>query len=144
MKTIVHPTDFSAASRPALKKAIELAKKDRAALTLLHVMAPMIPAGNLYISPRTYDEWAAATTESANKAMGGLLKRARAAAVKAKSIVLMGVPADVIVRTARTRRAALIVMGTHGRSGFSRFLLGSVASRVVATSPCPVLTVRGK
>jgi nucleotide-binding universal stress UspA family protein len=140
----VHPTDFSAASRPALKKAIELAKKDRAALTLLHVMAPMIPAGNLYISPRTYDEWAAATTESANKAMGGLLKRARAAAVKAKSIVLMGVPADVIVRTARTRRAALIVMGTHGRSGFSRFLLGSVASRVVATSPCPVLTVRGK
>jgi nucleotide-binding universal stress UspA family protein len=56
----------------------------------------------------------------------------------------MGVPADVIVRTARTRRAALIVMGTHGRSGFSRFLLGSVASRVVATSPCPVLTVRGK
>jgi nucleotide-binding universal stress UspA family protein len=144
MKTILHPTDFSAASRPALKKAIELAKKDRAALTLLHVMAPMIPAGNLYISPRTYDEWAAATTESANKAMGGLLKRARAAAVKAKSIVLMGVPADVIVRTARTRRAALIVMGTHGRSGFSRFLLGSVASRVVATSPCPVLTVRGK
>ncbi|HEY7251216.1 MAG TPA: universal stress protein, partial [Methylomirabilota bacterium] len=139
MKTILHPTDFSAASRPALKKAIELAKKDRAALTLLHVMAPMIPAGNLYISPRTYDEWAAATTESANKAMGGLLKRARAAAVKAKSIVLMGVPADVIVRTARTRRAALIVMGTHGRSGFSRFLLGSVASRVVATSPCPVL-----
>jgi nucleotide-binding universal stress UspA family protein len=144
MKTILHPTDFSPASRPAFKKAIEVAKKDRATLALLHVMAPMIPAGNLYISPRTYDEWAAATTESANKAMGGLLKRARAAAVKAKSIVLMGIPADVIVRTARTRRAALIVMGTHGRSGFSRFLLGSVASRVVATSPCPVLTVRGK
>ncbi|HME94444.1 MAG TPA: universal stress protein [Methylomirabilota bacterium] len=144
MKTILHPTDFSPASRPAFKKAIEVAKKDRATLTLLHVMAPMVPAGNLYISPRTYDEWAAASTESANKAMGGLLKRARAAAVKAKSIVLMGIPADVIVRTARTRRAALIVMGTHGRSGFSRFLLGSVASRVVATSPCPVLTVRGK
>jgi universal stress protein A len=144
MKTILHPTDFSPASRPAFKKAIEVAKKDRATLALLHVMAPMIPAGNLYISPRTYDEWAAATTESANKAMGGLLKRARAAAVKAKSIVLMGIPADVIVRTARTRRADLIVMGTHGRSGFSRFLLGSVASRVVATSPCPVLTVRGK
>jgi nucleotide-binding universal stress UspA family protein len=144
MKTILHPTDFSPASRPAFKQAIEVAKKDRATLALLHVMAPMIPAGNLYISPRTYDEWAAATTESANKAMGGLLKRARAAAVKAKSIVLMGIPADVIVRTARTRRADLIVMGTHGRSGFSRFLLGSVASRVVATSPCPVLTVRGK
>ena len=100
MKTILHPTDFSPASRPAFKKAIEVAKKDRATLTLLHVMAPMVPAGNLYISPRTYDEWAAATTESANKAMGGLLKRARGAALKPKSIVLMGIPADVIVRTA--------------------------------------------
>ena len=144
MKTILHPTDFSSASRRAFKKAIEVAKKDRATLALLHVMPPMIPAGNLYISPRTYDEWAAAATESANKAMAGLLKRARGAAVKAKSIVVMGTPADVIVRTARTRRADLIGMGTHGRSGFSRVLLGSVASRVIATAPCPVLTVRSK
>jgi nucleotide-binding universal stress UspA family protein len=144
MKTILHPTDFSPASRPAFKKAIEVARRDRATLALLHVLPPMIPAGNLYVSPRTYEEWAAAATESANKAMGGLLKRVRAAAVKAKSIVLMGTPADVIVRTARTRRADLIVMGTHGRSGFSRVLLGSVASRVIVTAPCPVLTVRGK
>ena len=144
MKTILHPTDFSPASRPAFRKAIEMARKDRATLTLLHVMAPMIPAGNLYISPRTYDEWAAAATESAHKAMGGLLERARAAGVKAKSIVVMGTPADAIVRTARTRRAELIVMGTHGRSGLSRVLLGSVASRVIATAPCPVLTVRSK
>jgi nucleotide-binding universal stress UspA family protein len=107
-------------------------------------MAPMIPAGNLYVSPRTYDEWAAAATESAKNTMDRLLKQARAAGVKAKSIVLVGAPADVIVRTARTGRADLVVMGTHGRSGLSRFLLGSVASRVIATAPCPVLTVRGK
>jgi nucleotide-binding universal stress UspA family protein len=80
----------------------------------------------------------------ANKTMAGLLKQARAAGVKAKSIIVVGTPAEVIVRAARTRHAELIVMGTHGRSGLSRFLLGSVASRVVATSPCPVLTVRGK
>ena len=142
MKTILHPTDLSPASRPAFKKAIALAKKDRATLALLHVMPPMIPAGNLYVSPRTYDEWAAATTESVKKSMDGLLKRARAAGVKAKSIILAGIPADVIVRAARRQRADLIVMGTHGRSGVSRFLLGSVASRVIATSPCPVLTMR--
>lgn len=143
MKTILHPTDFSSASRPAFKRAIALAKKDRATLALLHVMPPMIPAGNLYVSPRTYDEWAAAATESAKKAMDRLLKRARAAGVRAKSIILVGTPAEVIVRAARRRRADLVVMGTHGRSGVSRFLLGSVASRVIAASPCPVLTVRG-
>lgn len=143
MNTILHPTDFPPASRPAFQKAVELAKKHRATVALVHVMAPMIPAGNLYVAPRTYDEWAAAATESARQTMGKLLKQARAAGVKAKSIVLVGVPADVIVRAARTRRADLIVMGTHGRSGLSRVLLGSVASRVIAAAPCPVLTVRG-
>jgi nucleotide-binding universal stress UspA family protein len=65
--------------------------------------------------------------------------------VKATStIVESGAVADRIVRAARARRADLIVMGTHGRTGVSRLLLGSVASRVIATSPCPVLTVRGK
>ena len=145
MKRILHPSDFSAASRPAFKKALELAKKDRATLDVVHAMAPIIPAvGTAYVSPRTYDEWSAAVAESARKNMDGLLKQARRAGVRAKSSILTGTPADVIVRAARTRRADLIVMGTHGRSGLSRFLLGSVASRVIATSPCPVLTVRGK
>lgn len=76
--------------------------------------------------------------------MEGLLKRARGAGVKAKSIIVTGTPADLIVRTARSRRADLIVMGTHGRSGLSRFLLGSVAARIITMAPCPVLTVRGK
>ena len=145
MKTIVHASDFSPASRPAFKKAIELAKKDRATLEIVHVMAPIVPlpAGG-YVSPKTYDEWTTAATESARKKMAGLLTQARAAGVKAKSSIVTGIPADRIVRAARTGRANLIVMGTHGRSGLSRFLLGSVASRVIATSPCPVLTVRGK
>jgi nucleotide-binding universal stress UspA family protein len=69
MNTILHPTDFPPASRPAFKKAVELAKKDRATLALVHVMAPMIHAGNLHAAPRTYDEWAAAATESARKTL---------------------------------------------------------------------------
>ena len=56
MNTILHPTDFPPASRPAFQKAVELAKKHRATVALVHVMAPMIPAGNLYVAPRTYDE----------------------------------------------------------------------------------------
>lgn len=143
-KRILHPSDFSPASRPAFKKAIELAKKDRATLEVVHVMAPITPMpGSVWASPRTYDAWMAAATGSARKSLERLLKQARAAGVRATSTIVMGMPADRIVRTARTRRADLIVMGTHGRSGLSRFLLGSVASRVIAMSPCPVLTVRG-
>jgi nucleotide-binding universal stress UspA family protein len=51
------------------------------------------------------------------------------------------VPAERIVRLAKTRRADVIVMGTHGRTGFRRAILGSVAARVVALATCPVLTV---
>jgi nucleotide-binding universal stress UspA family protein len=145
MRRILHPSDFSTASRPAFKKAIELAKKERATLEIVHVTAPIISMpGYAYVSPRTYDEWAASATEWARKNMEGLLKQARAAGVKAQSLTVTGAPADMIARAARTRRADLIVMGTHGRSGLSRFLIGSVASRVIATAPCPVLTVRGK
>ena len=144
MKSILHPSDFSKASRPALKKAIELAKTMRGSLHLLHVMAPVPILGDGYISPKTYDELLISASESARRQMERLVKTARTAGVKATSTIVQGVPADSIVRAARAKHADVIVMGTHGRTGFSRFLLGSVASRVVATSPCPVLTVRGR
>lgn len=144
MKRILHPSDFSKASRAAFKKAIEMAKMMRATLDLLHVMAPVPILGDGYISPKTYDQLLTSATESARRQMERLVKTARAAGVKATSAIVQGVPADSIVRAARAKHADLLVMGTHGRTGFSRFLLGSVASRVVATSPCPVLTVRGR
>jgi nucleotide-binding universal stress UspA family protein len=59
-------------------------------------------------------------------------------------MVLEGIAHEQIARTARRQRADLIVMGTHGRTGVARFFLGSVAARVAATAPCPVLTVRGR
>jgi nucleotide-binding universal stress UspA family protein len=64
--------------------------------------------------------------------------------VRARGVLLEGVAHEAIVREARKRRADLIVIGTHGRTGVARFFLGSVAARVTATAPCPVLTVRGK
>ena len=70
--------------------------------------------------------------------------KARAAGVRARGLLLEGIVSDRIVRAAKAQRADAIVMGTHGRTGLSRFILGSVASRVVAHAACPVLTVRGK
>ena len=145
MKRILHPSDFSKASGAAFKKAIELAKATGATLELLHVMAPVVPVlGYGYVSPQTYDQLAASETRWARQQMEPLVKKARAAGVKTTSTIVEGVPVDRIVRAARARHADLLVMGTHGRTGVSRFFLGSVAARVVATSPSPVLTVRGK
>jgi nucleotide-binding universal stress UspA family protein len=143
MKTILHPSDFSAASRPAFRKAIELAKRDRAMLVLLHVISPMYPIG-FRVPVSAYKRLAAAETAAARKQLVALLARARSAGAKAAVTILEGRPADRIVHAARVRRADLIVMGTRGRTGLPRLLLGSVASRVVSMSPCPVLTVRGK
>jgi universal stress protein A len=57
---------------------------------------------------------------------------------------MVGSPYEVIVRAARSKRVDVLVLGTHGRTGLPRFFLGSVAARVLATAPCPVLTVRGR
>ena len=72
------------------------------------------------------------------------MDKAKSAKVRAKGVLLEGVAHDQIVRAAKRQKADLLVLGTHGRTGVARFFLGSVAGRVVASAPCPVLTVRGK
>jgi nucleotide-binding universal stress UspA family protein len=145
MKRILHPTDLSSASRPAFKQAVEMAKTNGAALEILHVKASPTPVyGGVYMSAVTHAELVASAAAWVRKETDKLLKTARAAGVKATSAIVDGSPYDRIVRAARARRPDVIVMGTHGRTGFSRLLLGSVASRVISTSPCPVLTVRGE
>lgn len=117
-RRIMHPTDFSAASLAAFVKAVEMAKANRAELTIVHVLSPVMPVpGDGYISPKVYDEIAASTRAWAQKELDRRLAKAG---------------------------ADLLVLGTHGRSGLAKLFIGSVAGRVVAAAPCPVLTVRGK
>ncbi len=145
IRRILHPTDFSAASRPALKWALELARSNGGSLTLVHVMSPILPmVGDGYISPQAWDDLERQVRAHAQKEIGKLIAKARKAGVRAASVLLEGTPADRIVRAARSRGADLIVMGTHGRGGLAKLFLGSVAERVVATAPRPVLTVRGR
>jgi nucleotide-binding universal stress UspA family protein len=142
-RRIVHPSDFSPASRPALRKAIELAKSHRAQLFVVHVlsMLPVVP--DTYVAPTVWDDLERGQQITARRQLARLVATAKAAGVRASGVVLdIGVTHERIVRFARARRADLIVIGTHGRSGLTRALLGSVASRVLATARCPVLTVR--
>jgi nucleotide-binding universal stress UspA family protein len=144
-RRILHPSDFSRASGAAFKKAVELAKTDRAELMIVHVLSPVAPvAGEGYVSPKMYEEIAASSRAWAQKQLDKLLAQVKKSRVRAKGYVLEGVAHDQIARLARSKHADLIVMGTHGRSGLAKLFLGSVAGRVIAAASCPVLTVRGK
>lgn len=144
-KTIMHATDFSSASRAAFTKAIQLAKRDRAPLVIAHVMTPPLPMlGDGYVSPATWDEIQRSYRKTSQRRLDSAVARARAAGVRARGLLLEGLPHEQIVRAARAQRAGLLVVGTHGRSGVARFFVGSVAGRVVAAAPCPVVTVRGR
>lgn len=144
-RRIVHPTDFSKASRAAFARAVAEARHGRASLLIVHVLSPVVPlAGEGYMAPAVYQQMSDASRAWARKQLDRLTARAKAARVRTRGLLREGVVADQIVRVARGQRADLIVIGTHGRTGVARFFLGSVAARVAATAPCPVLTVRGR
>jgi len=145
IRRILHPSDFSRASAAAFGKAVELAKANRAELLVVHVLTPVIPmVGDGYISPKIYEELEATARAEAQRQMDALVAKAKKAGVRAKGLLMEGVPHEQIVRAARSKRADLVVIGTHGRTGLAKFFLGSVAGRVVSIAPRPVLTVRGK
>lgn len=145
IQRITYASDFSPASLAAFPQALRLAKATGAELTILHVLlspASMFVAGG-HVSQETWDLIAADIQAQANEEMDRLVKRAVETGVRATPLFVDGgIPAEEIVRAAEQSKADILVLGTHGRTGVARMLLGSVAARVVATAPCPVLTVR--
>jgi nucleotide-binding universal stress UspA family protein len=145
IRRILHPSDFSRASAAAFTKAVELAAANRAELLVVHVLRLVMPmAGEGYVSPAMYQQIETTARAQAQKQLDALVAKAKKARVRAQSLLVMGLPDVQITRLARSRRADLVVIGTHGRTGLAKFFLGSVAGRVVSTAHCPVLTVRGK
>jgi nucleotide-binding universal stress UspA family protein len=141
---VLHPTDFSSSSGVAFRRAVAEARSRKTSLLILHVLAPVVPVvGEGYISPAAYEQLSTTARGWAQKKLNRAVAKAKAARVRARGLLREGVAHDQIVRVARPH-AKLIVMGTHGRTGVARFFLGSVAARVAATAPCPVLTVRGR
>jgi nucleotide-binding universal stress UspA family protein len=145
IKRILHATDFSPASEPALEEAIDLAKQNNAELLLVHVIEPVrYVAGEEFGGPELYVKLEEITDQNAQASMKKLIEKVETLKVKAESLLLKGVAHEQIVSAAETRKADMIVIGTHGRTGFSKLFMGSVAGRVISTALCPVLTVRGK
>ena len=122
-----------------------MAKANHATLTVLHVIVPLTPiAPEQYINAETWEQIDRHTRRWSVEQLRKLTARAAKAGVRVVGILQEGEPARETVRTARAKRADFLIVGTHGRTGLARFFVGSVASRLVATAPCPLVTVRGK
>ncbi len=141
VKKILVPTDFSEPSNEALQTAVGFARVFGAGIELVHVFVE--PA---YVLPppvemATFPFDMTQVLMRLETALEAQRDRVREAGIPVEMTTLQGRAAPEIVAHAKKVGADLIVMGTHGRSGFQHALLGSVAERVVHHSPCPVLVV---
>lgn len=143
IKSILCPIDFSDASRHALEHAIAIARWYNAGIVGLHVFNP-VEFGSVVIGAPTSvgeDVTFGANIAQMQEEVLACLEPARAAGVKTAGRVESGPAADAILDDARVLPADIIVMGTHGASGFEHLVLGSVTEKVLRKAVCPVLTV---
>lgn len=136
IRTILCPTDFSLGAEDALRHALFFARTFGARLHLVHVDAA--PSVELPGASGIEEDRRAAV----NAQLEALAGRHADEGVEITTEVLHGTPYEAIVANAAVVDADLIVLGTHGRTGIERVLVGSVAERVVRLSPVPVVTVR--
>jgi len=143
MRRILCPTDFSDSSRHALEHAMVMAGWYGSQIVALHVGNPMILLGTVMPVPPFLNE---SVPDDSNRRrleedVRTWLSPAIAAGLRTDVVIDEGNPAGCILGHARSLRPDLIVMGTHGQTGFERLLLGSVAEKVIRKATCPVMTV---
>jgi nucleotide-binding universal stress UspA family protein len=139
IKKILAPTDFSPSSEAAIDYAVTFAKRFEAEVILIHVIES--PAYSVTDTLILVDHEAALKT-TAEALMENVYKTCIEKGLSASRSVVSGTPHREIIKKAEQEKADLIIMGTHGRTGVERLLLGSVAEKVVRLSMIPVLTVR--
>ena len=144
-KKIILATDFSDTSNEASYYALQLAHAFKAELIALHVFdtsAWNLPAQ--YYQKPGFERVVAGIEETRQRGKDALKELAESFDLKVETIFTEGDPGHEIIRVAEEENADLIVLGTHGYTGWKRFTLGSVAELVVRHAPCAVLTVRPK
>ena len=140
-KVLLVPSDFSAGSAAAAEYCLWLASRTNAKVVFLHVMEPTVYSVDFAL---THPEISAEVRQGAIAALEQLVDEAVGRGVAAEYALATGVPFAEIGKAAAERKADLIVMGTHGRTGLAHVALGSTAERVVRSAPCPVLTVKAR
>jgi universal stress protein A len=142
IRRILAPTDFSELSKQGFKSAFELAEVFGAQLLLLHVVDPppypvegIVPS---HLGATLLDD----LERQASNELAQMLSETQGSKVDVARRVVVGIPYRKIVEVADEEKSDLVVMTTHGRTGLSHLVMGSVAEKVVRTAPCPVLTIR--
>jgi len=146
MKNILVPTDFSDFSRLALDYAITIAQTFKASIILIHVTPEKeldsIRQISPYLEPGRIEELLKGRESEDRKQLDEFIPPEKKEGIETEAIHRVGTPFLEIIKVAKEKEADLIVMATHGRSGLSHILFGSVAEKVVRKSTCPVLSIR--
>ena len=138
IETILLAIDGSPASEPASAQAIDLATQVEARLLVVSVLGTASRPSEASPNAAAADSRDSLTTKAQ-----ATVQRAKAAGADATFLVWEGEPGEAIVAAADSENVDLIVVGSHGRSGVSRFFIGSVSDYVVRHAHCPVMVVRG-
>jgi len=140
IQTILHPTDFSESAEHAFRLACSLARDHEARLVLLHVVPTVTPVTGGMLVGSFADE----TVENADSTLTDRLETMRESheGIPIEWRLNKGNVIDGILATAEDVEAGLIVLGTHGRTGLQRLLMGSIAENIVRKANCSVLTVK--
>jgi len=142
VKLILCPIDFSEFSVRAYHHALSLAEHYRAKLVAPHIVELWrYPSVGFTASVGLYEEFCQAVCESARQQLQEFVKNHAHNDIHPEFVVQQGMAPDSILLLAQTQKADVIVMGTHGRRGYDRLMLGSVTDRVMRRAPCPVLAV---
>lgn len=139
---ILCPTDFSEPSYEGLQRGVELASHFGAELLVVNVVPvipPLPPDPNFAFEVPEYER---ALHADAERKLSEIVQQRIPTTVKAQAVVAHGDAADEIVRIAQEEGADLIVIATHGLTGWRHLVFGSVAEKVVRLAQCPVLTIR--
>jgi nucleotide-binding universal stress UspA family protein len=141
--TYLVPVDFSKPSDAAVDNAVRLAREHQAKLLFTHVItAPVILPDDIG-SAQFLDDYYRAAERDAREKMAKLAKRKKLRPQNYRFIIVKrGDPALAIAQQAKKSRVSMIIMGSHGRTGLQRFMLGSVAERTLRYATCPVLIVK--
>ncbi|MEW6671112.1 MAG: universal stress protein [Thermodesulfobacteriota bacterium] len=137
------PTDFSEPSQEALKVACEVATHFSAELILVHVVTP-IPVIPIHDDPTSFNLplYEKEMEQSALKALRKMQQEKVSPSIRSRTVVIQGDPSSQIVGLADSENMDMIIIATHGFTGWRKFMFGSVTEKVIRYANCPVLSIR--
>ena len=140
-RRILFATDLSRSSMPGFREAVELARESMAELLIAYAYQPPNLIQAQSIAPAVYDEWNQNLRMQIEARIEPLVADAREQGLRARALLVEGSPDEAIAEAAAQNQVDLIIMGSHGRTGLSRLIQGSVSAHVIAAANCPVMTV---